>query len=149
MPLTDDQGVVAQALVDLVRKDWSNIGFPTKDDIYYGDQERYPRFPSLAVEPAPTERQLYQTGLQEKIDFTMYLLLFHGPIATTSDRRKETDTLAQSVVDQLHTDRKLGGLVVHGHPTNVEPGFFARGGAMLVAHRITWTGTSRHLMPAS
>ena len=68
--LTDNAGTVTQALVDLLRGDWDGLGAPTKDDIYYGDQDMYPRFPSFAVDPAPVARELYQTG---------FLRVFHRP----------------------------------------------------------------------
>ena len=147
MPLTDANSVVTQALVDLLIGDWSTIGVPTKKDIYYGDQTLYPRFPSLAVESSPQERELYQTGLQQRISFTMSILAFHGGLKGVSERRKDTDEFAERVLTRLHTDRTLGGLIINGTATSVEPGFVARGGSLLVTHLITWEGISNFTMP--
>ncbi|MHA2047127.1 MAG: hypothetical protein ACW99G_20235 [Candidatus Thorarchaeota archaeon] len=146
MPLTDKPSVVNQALVDLLVKDWEGIGCELKSDIYYGDQSRYPRFPSISVEAAPTERVLNQTGLQQRILFTSSIMAYYGPIVNAEERWKESDELAERVIAQLHTDRRLGGLIIHGHPTNSEPGFVNRGG-LLTVHRITWEGISNFTMP--
>ncbi len=147
MPLTDANSVVTQALVDLLVGDWDTLGVPSKKDIYYGDQPMYPRFPSLAVESNPLERELNQTGLQQRIFFTMSILAFHGGLKTASERRKDNDEFSERVVSRLHTDRTLGGIVIHGHATSVEPGFVQRGGSLLVTHLITWEGISNFTMP--
>ncbi len=147
MPLTDANSVVVQALVELLEGDWATIGTDSKKDIYYGDQPLYPRFPSLAVEPSPQTRELNQTGLQQRIRFSMGIMAFSGGLKGMEKRKKEADELAQRVVTRLHTDRTLGGLVIHGHATGVQPGFAQRGGALLVVHLITWDGISNFTMP--
>ncbi len=147
MPLTDANSVVTQALVDLLVEDWDTLGVPSKKDIYYGDQPLYPRFPSLAVEANPQERELNQTGLQQRIRFSISILAFHGGLKSASERRKDNDEFSERVVTRLHTDRTLGGKVIHGHATSIEPGFVPRGGGLLVTHLITWKGISNFTMP--
>ena len=147
MPLTDANSVVTQALVDLLKGDWDTLGTPSKKDIYYGDQPLYPRFPSLAVESQPQNRNLNQTGLQQRIQFTMSIMALTGGLKGMEERRKSADEFAERVVTRLHTDRTLGGIVIHGHATSVEPGFVTRGGSLLVAHLITWEGISNYTMP--
>lgn len=146
--LTDKNSLVTQALVDLLKTKWEYIGCQTRDAIYYGDQARYPSFPSLAVEAAPQDRQLNQTGLQQRIGFTMFIMVYHGLLKGAEERKKDTDEIAERVVETLHDDRQLDGLVIHGHVTGVEPGFINRGGLLMV-HRITWEGISNHVIPRS
>lgn len=143
--LTDQIHTVTQALVDLLIADWDKYA-ATKDDIFYGDQAKYARFPSIAVESAPVERTLNQTGLQQRIGFTMYVLIFHGGLRDAQERRKMADETAEKVVVQLQSDRQLGGLIIHGHVTNLEPGYTSRGGQLLVTHRATWEGISNYTM---
>ena len=147
MPLTDYNSVVAQALVDLLKDNWSGIGVLEKRDVYYGDQLLYPRFPSVAVEASPQERELQQTGLQQRIRFSMAILAVHGGLKGLSERRKDTDEFAERVVDQIHTDRTLGAIVINGNISSIEPGFVSRGGSLLVTHLIAWTGLSNFTMP--
>ncbi len=147
MVLTDKNSIVAQALVDLLKGDWSGIGVPEKRDIYYGDQLLYPRFPSVAVEASPQEREIQQTGLQQRIRFSMAILVVHGGLKGLSERRKDTDELAERVVDRIHTDRTLDAIVINGNISTVEPGFVSRGGSLLVTHLVTWTGLSNFTMP--
>ena len=147
MPLTEKNSEVAQALVDLLQADWDTIGVPNKDDIYYGDQQLYPRFPSVAVESAPQDREIQQTGLQQRIRFHMAIICVTGGLKDMAKRRKDADELAERVVDQIHTDRTLGAIVINGNITNIEPGFITRGGALLVTHLVTWEGLSNFTMP--
>ena len=147
MPLTQKNSEVAQALVDLLQDDWQTIGTEKKSDIYYGDQLLYPRFPSVAVEASPQEREIQQTGLQQRIRFTMGIIVVSGGLKGMSERRKDADELAERVVDQIHTDRTLGAIVINGIITSIEPGFITRGGALLVTHLVTWEGLSNFTMP--
>ena len=142
MPLTKDPSVVIQALVDLLRTNWETIETPSETDIYYGDQNRYPRFPSLSVVNIGTDRPLYQTGLQMQVEFQAYVLVYHAIIGSESDLKKKCDERSEIVVGVIESDRKLGGLVVHGHVTRMEPGVASRGD-LLTATRLTWEGQSR------
>jgi hypothetical protein len=148
MPLTDKLAVVGQAIKDLLVDDWDGIGVATKADIYYGDQNRYPRTPAISVEMAPQDRELNQTGLQQRIYLRAYIMAIHSPIAEAEKRWKETDEFADKVVAQLHSDRTLGGIVIHSNVTGVEPGAIRRGG-MLAVHRISWEALSNYTMPKS
>lgn len=147
LTLTDKNSEVAQALVDLLRNHWEEIPVSGPDDIYYGDQAQYPRYPSIAVDPAAQDRELNQTGLQERIMFEMYILVVHGPVKGMEDRQFEVDSVTERCVGILHTDRRLGGRVIHGSVSTVEPGFAVRGGALQIVHRITWNGISNAYMP--
>lgn len=142
--LTDRNSLVTQALVDLLRDHWEEIPCERPDDIYYGDQSKYARYPSIGVESGDQDRELNQTGLQERINFAMYILVVYGPIKGLEERRAEIDEITERCVGILHTDRRLGGLVIHGSVAAVEPGFVVRGGALQTVHRITWNGISNN-----
>lgn len=146
--MTDKPSLVVQAIVDLLVGDWEKYA-ATKDDIYYGDQSVYARFPSIGVEPVPQERDLNQTGLQQRILFTVHVMVYHGGIKGIDKIKKSADETAEKVVERLHSDRRLGGLVIHGSVTSNEPGAATRGGQLLSANRITWEGLSNYTMPTS
>lgn len=144
--LTDKSAVVGQALKELLIADWDGIGVATKSDVYYGDQSKYPRTPAVSVEMAPQDRQLNQTGLQQRIVLRAYIMAIHSPLAAAEKRWEETDEFADRIVTQLHTNRTLGGLVINGYVTGIEPGALRRGG-MLAVHRISWEALSNYTMP--
>ena len=79
----------------------------------------------------------------------MYVMVYHGGLRDTQDRRKRTDEVTEAVVEQLHSDRRLDGLLIHSNVSGNEPGFARRGGALLVANRVTWEGISNYTMPRS
>ena len=149
--LTDSLPLVTQALVDLLISKWMDIGLASQDDVYYGDQFKYPRFAAIAVEAAPVDRDLQQTGLQQRITFTHYFLIYHGSIRDLEGNRKEADQLTHRTITVLNQPevRQLDGLIIHGHVDTVEPGYANRGGALLVTDRLTWTGLSNYTMPRS
>lgn len=144
--LTDRTSVVTQALVDLIRKNFHVMGMSSEDDVYYGDQSRYPKFPSVAVEPGPQEREMKATGLQQRVSFDVSIYVYHGPIASQSSNSKATDVLAETLIDIVHSDRQLGGYLIHSHITAIEPGAARRGGALLEVHRLQWSGLSQAIM---
>lgn len=144
--LTDKVSDVTDALIDLLKGNWEKYA-DTKDDIYYGEQSKFPRYPAITVESAPQNRELQQTGLQQRISYTFYITVYHGLIKSVEGNKRGADLASEAIVDQLHSNRKLNGLVIHGSVTSNEPGFATRGGALVAANRITWTGISNYTMP--
>lgn len=143
MPLSDKISVITQAYVDLLRSKWEELGLAGPEDVYYGDQARYPRTPSIAVFNSSLERQLSQTGMQARVSVSTWIMIFHMPLKDASAAQKETDEYAEKVEQILHSDRKLGGLLIHSHVARNEPGAAERGGTLLRATRLSVSGLSQ------
>ncbi len=129
-----DTATIVQATVDLLKGDASlNL-----KEVYYGDQTGIPRTPAATVELGGTDRSYNQTGLFTNLDVTLSIVVYHGLLADVQKIKKELDQFVQAVEDKLHKDNTLGGLVISGLVTSVEPGVAVVGQTQFYAHRLTW-----------
>lgn len=131
-----DLSVITQAVVDLLAGD-EDLGLA---NVYYGDQVGIPQVPSATVEAGSAERTYNQTGIQTNRVVPIIVVIYHGKVADVQGIKKELDQFAKAVEDKLHLDNTLGGLVISGIVTTVEPGVASIGTAQFYAHRLTWTG---------
>lgn len=127
---------ITQAVIDLLESDES-LGL---SKVYYGDQAGIPLVPSATVEPGTAERSYNQTGLQTNRTVPIIIVVYHGKLADVQTVKKELDDLAQAVEDKLHEDNTLGGLVISGIVTSLEPGIASAGKVQFYAHRLIWEG---------
>ena len=118
-------------------------------DVFYGDQNRIPRTPALCVETGDKRRELNGAPRRTRVDMTIFFLVYHSTIADAQTNRENTDRMAFAVEDFIHQDPDLGGLIVHGMVTSIEPGFVSRGNTMYRASRITYEATSQIQLPST
>ncbi len=130
-----DMAVITQAIVDLLKGD-ASLGLK---DVYYGDQGAIPRTPAVTVELGNKSRDYNQTGLMTNVVPDIQIVVYHGLIADVQKIKKELDQFIQAIEDKLHVDNTLGGLVISGIVSSVEPGVAVVGKAQFYAHRMTWT----------
>ncbi len=116
-------------------------------DVWFGDQDRIPRTPAVAVEPGETSRELNGAPRRVEEQHTVYLLIYHNKVQSGSQSRLEAQQFAEVVEDFLHNDPTLGGLVIHSFATANESGFSSRKGTTLVTNRVTFTATSQRQLP--
>ena len=131
-----DISAIVQATVDLLKGDVSlNL-----KDVYYGDQTGIPKVPSATVELGGTDREYNAIGIQTNLLVTLSIVVYHGLLADVQKIKKQLDEFTQGVEDKLHVDNTLGGLVISGIVTGVEPGVAVVGQSQFYAHRLTWEG---------
>lgn len=141
--LTRKNTVVAQQIVDHLRQQWSFLGLPQEQNVYYGDEDKYPSTPAIAVEPGPRRSPVANTGLFQTHEFTIFILTFLSRISgNLPQTRKLSDELAEKIEVAMNANLTLDGAVIHGHVVNVEPGVATRG-ELMFANRLTWEGISR------
>ena len=129
-----DIATIVQATVDLLNED-ASLGLKR---VYYGDQTGIPHVPSATVELADTAREYNQTGLFTNLIVQLQIVVYHGLLADVQKIKKELDQFIQKVENKLHEDNTLGGRVISGLVTSMEPGVAVVGRAQFYAHRITW-----------
>ncbi len=129
-----DVAIIVQATIDLLKGD-ASLGLK---DVFYGDQTGIPRTPAVTVELGGKERSYNQTGLFTNLDFSLSIIVYHGLLADVQTIKKELDQFTQAIEDKLHADNTLGGLVISGLVSSVEPGTAIVGQAQFYAHRMTW-----------
>jgi len=127
---------ITQAVVDLLKADLT-LGL---SKVYYGDQAGIPLVPSATVEAGSAEREYTQTGLHTTRTVPIIIVIYHGKVDDVQTIKKSLDDFAQAVEDALHQDSTLGGLVINGLVTSIEPGVASVGKAQYQAHRLTWEG---------
>lgn len=114
------------------------------EDVWFGDQELIPRYPSCAVDPIQLERTFDGFPFQTVNNHTVFLHIYHGRIADTQETDLQCVQFAEQVVDLLHEDPQLGGLVIQGFCKKYEMGQAVRNtNQLLRATRITWEGISK------
>ena len=132
--------VIVQYIVDKFEANKTALGVK---DVFYGDQNRIPNIPSITVEGGDKDRSYTQTGLQTVVNLPVFIYIYHSGIRDLQITKKACDELAEAVEALLHTDVNLGGLVVNGLVTSMEPGFANRGKEIFVVHRLTWQGIAK------
>lgn len=145
MPHTQSLETVTQAFVDLLNLNKVTLGLT---DVWYGDQEMIPRTPAAAVESGQKTRELSGAPDVTTNRFTVFILVYMAKIQDVQTTRKAADQLAESIEALVHQDNTLGGLVIFGMCTSVEPGYAIRGGTLMRAARITWEGFTKLRMGA-
>jgi hypothetical protein len=145
MVVTAKLSVVAQAIVDLIKANnvLLDVGL---EDVYYGDVEKVPRSRTITVEPVERPRDLAGAPMQVGNTFTVYIYVYVTGIESDHSLRKQCDELTEDIEDVLHSDKKLGGLLIQSWVTNFESGYAVRGGVLLKCDRITWVGTNKTMI---
>lgn len=145
MALTDRSSEVTTYISNLLKERMIELEIK---DVWYGDQNNIPRFPAVAVEPGPFNRGLSGIGGKGRTDntITVYLLVYNNNIKDVQKTRQDTDQLAEQLMDVLHEDVTMGGLVIHGFVNTIEPGYTVRGNNLLRSSRVTWTGMTKTLI---
>lgn len=113
-------------------------------DVYYGDQHKYPRVPSVAVEPSNRPRDLRGVTYRTDNNFTIYFLCYLAKVGQSNqETRQQIQQLSERIEDLIHSDAQLGGLVVHGWCSNNESGYTYRDNTLYRTNRITYNALSR------
>lgn len=140
MPNTDKHSLIDQAIVDKLNLNKVALGIA---DVWYGDQALIPRTPTVTVEGGPISKNLTNMGFSTTNDIFVYLMVYLGKVQDVQLNKKQADQLTEAIIDLMHVDKQLGGLVVVGHCAAVDPGFTQRRDALLKVNRITWAAKSK------
>lgn len=136
---------ITQRIVDLLNEQKDVLGIKR---VYYGDQDKIEAYPSVGVESFPKARSLAAQGAglhKFQIDLSCGIYIYHGMLQASYTTKKETDEFAELVEDMIHSDFTLGGLVIFGFVTRVEPGVALKSDVMVKTTRLTWEGQSRQV----
>lgn len=137
---TENFSLVGEFIQDLLQETTS-LGL---QDVFYGDQELIPRTPAVAVETGIFTRQLDGIPYRTKNVFRIYLLVYFAKVQDVQVTRLQCDQKAEQIMRTLHQNKTMGGLVISGHVTAIEPGYTYRGRALMRSARITWEGLTKN-----
>jgi hypothetical protein len=134
---TDSIVVVVDYMIDKFK---SNAGALGLKEVFYGDQELIPATPAITVEGQRKTRELETTSHRTMNNIGVTMMLYHSGMQDTQVTQRDVEVLAEQVEALLHQDVVLGGLVIHGHVVEIEPGYADRSRVLLRAARIVWRG---------
>jgi hypothetical protein len=139
--------VVTQAVFDTIFAEKVALG---AEDIWYGEQRKIPRTPCIAIESGLVNREMAGVSAQGRTlnTFTVYIMIFISKLQDEQISRKEADELAEAVEAVLHVDANLGGVVLYGFVTSIEPGYITRQSTTFRVARITWQGVTKTMIGA-
>lgn len=146
--ITDSVDTIAQYVIDKLKvnssvlKSANGIAVDSAD-IYYGDQEKFPRTPSICVDPGNLKRDLQGVSYRTDNSFVLYIIIYHAKIQDNQLTRKEVQQISEAVETLLHQDPQLGGYVIHSYCTLNESGYVYRQNTMYRTNRITFEPYSK------
>lgn len=143
MPVTDSELAITQYWLGKIKTDYATLGFNQAEDIFFGDQEKVPRTPSLCLEPGTKTRDIVPPSASTMNSLSVVFILYHSPVKENQQARIELLTFAEALEAYLHQDLQAGGLVTYGYVTSLEPGYVVRGNTLMHAARMTWEGQSK------
>lgn len=139
-PYTDKGTDVTSRLRDIIDAAKEVLGVYA---VYYGDQNLIPDFPSVVCESMPKDRILAESGFKYHLTLRTGVIIYHGKIQASEITKLETETLAEDIEDLIMADNTLGGMIVHGYVSRIEPGLSIKNEVMLRASRLTYEAESR------
>lgn len=147
--MSDRPTVVTQKIEDLLQLNKDILGINGNDaSVFYGDQTFIPTTPTICVESAPFDRELAGVGGKGRTNnmFKVNIIAYVGLVDDAQITRKLCEELGERVMDVLHQDVSLGGLVTHGFVTSIQPGYSSRSDGMMHAVRVVWQGQSKTMI---
>jgi hypothetical protein len=131
-------------IVDLLDSNKAQLGLRY---IAQNDENLIPQYPAVLVQTDRVAREFHATQ-QFLVRFFIDLWVFHAELSSSAAVRSRKDIeLAQAIRKLLHTDRSLGGHIVHGFVSGEHPGVVARvidsNMVGIVTTRLTWEGENR------
>ena len=146
MPFTDSLVELTQYVFDkltLVKNELEVV------DIFYGDQDRIPRSPTLCVEPINLRRELAGATRRTNNIFLIYVLSYHSEVRSPQSNRKDSDKLAEAVATVLHADPTMGTRVAHSYVIETVSGYQVKSNQMFRANRLTLEARNITQLPPS
>lgn len=147
--ITDSQDVLTQYIVDKLKANYAALTTAvdgevgSADDVYYGDQEKFPRTPSICVEPGTLDRELQGVSYTALNTITFYIFVYHAKVQDNQLTRKEVQQVSEAVTALLHLDPQLGGYAIHSFAATNESGYVYRKDTQYRTNRITFQVTTK------
>ena len=145
---TDSIATVSAYQLQLLKDNANTLGI---QDVFDGDQKLIPRTPAVCIVMGSKFRRLAGAPLRTDNNFTMHFMVYHSRIQDVQSNYRDVVILAEAIERVLHGDLQMGGYIVQGWVTAVEPGLSVKedGKSLLRSARITWEGLTRTIVPLS
>lgn len=138
--LTDSLLVVSRYLYNWLDTDKNALGIRA---VWYDIDSLVPTTPAIFIEPQNKRRIISNTGHMVENTFQVSIVLLHSRMASKSETNEESLQLAEAIEAHLHTDKTLGGNIIHSYINSVEQGSVALQKVLLRATALSWQGMSK------
>jgi hypothetical protein len=145
---TDSLYVVASHLFDLITTNKTTFTTPV-EDVYYGDQRRFPRTPAVTVAPSQKTRELAGAPRRILNTFNVFVNLFFSDVQDVALNHRASDQLAEELEALIHANITFDGLVINSMVVLNESGFLNRSESQFRGSRLIVQATSKTLLPMS
>lgn len=113
-------------------------------DIFYGDERKIPRTPTVCVVPGPESSSYQGAGGRPVMKvFTTYVMVYCNKIQDHQANVHASLTLANTLMNVVHADPTLGGNAIDCLVTNSDPGMAVKAGTLYDASRLTLRSRSK------
>lgn len=149
-PTYHNQDIV-QAVYDLLVAAAPSLGIASNNgvyDVYYGDQVNVPRTPAICVEPAAMRRELQGASNPPRMlnSFNVLIMVYLQELGGIQKLNKDKDLLLDKIQDALHADYTLGGKVLFGYCSDIDPGYAVRSNVLMRCGKISFTATNKSFL---
>jgi len=144
--MSDSLYTVAKYLENLITTAKAGLNV---SDVYYGDQEKIPRVPTVCVDTGSKRRELNGAPRRVMVDMELYVLVYTGAVASLSANREQDDLIAEAVETLIHLDATMGGLVIDSLVSDIEYGYALRNNSLFRTARLTVTARDQVQLPSS
>jgi len=117
-------------------------------DVYYGDQVNVPRTPAICVEPGAMRRTLAGASNPPRMEnnYNVLIMVYLQELGGVQKLNKDKDLLLDKVQDALHANFTLGGLVLFGHCSEIDPGYAVRSNVLMRCGKISFTAMNKSFL---
>jgi hypothetical protein len=141
--------VVSKAIKDFIELNKGALGISV---VFYGDQQTFPSYPAVCVEPAITTRELSGMPYQTDNLFTVNILVYFSNLDGIENIQEICDDLSERLQDTINTESiaqqfaggtRFGDIVVSGHTARLEYGYKMLANRLTRANRLVWIGFTK------
>lgn len=144
LELTQSLVVFTDYLKNMVEQNMVTLGV---QDVFYGEQTKYPRTPAVALESDTKRREINGAPRRTENDLNAFIIIYHSPVSDVQKTRRDVDLLAEAIENLVHSDSRLGGLVIHSLVDQMQSGYATRGGTQYRSCRLSVSGKSQSQLP--
>lgn len=141
---TDSVAVLAAYLETLLKANQVTLNVA---DVFYSDQQRIPRTPTICVDPSSKTREIIGAPRRTKNVMEVYIILYFSRVIDVQVNSRDSDAMCDAVEAIVHADPTLGNLVIHSLVTHTEAGYRIREDTQFRAARLTVQAESQSMLP--
>lgn len=142
---SDKATVVSQYIYDILNTGTAKAQLGLAG-VWDGEQNLIPQIPAVCVVVGNYTREYAGIPFRTDNTFTVFLIVYHAKIQDVQLNQRECNQRAEAIMDFLHQDLTMGGNVIDGYVTALEPGYLQAGKSMTYVTRLTWVGRTKTII---